>query len=94
MSGNVVPEKGPTMENVYDDQQAEYKRRNVISNEIVSSRVNSNVFHKLSNPELKMLVYPHFSNKDDTPIPAYYTVFNAYEKDHYTLPNEEGRIQL
>jgi conjugative transfer region lipoprotein (TIGR03751 family) len=87
MSGNVVPEKGPTMEQVYDSMEITDK-----TEKINSYQVNANVigtsFHKVSNPELKMYVYPHLAGKDELPVPGYYTVFNAYTQDHYVLSNE------
>ncbi len=103
MSGNVVPEKGPTMEKVYDsmdnmdsiEETDVSKNTNLKANveEIKTQRslpltVASNTFHKIPNPELKMYVYPHLGGKDELPIPGYYTVFNAYTQDHYALPNE------
>jgi conjugative transfer region lipoprotein (TIGR03751 family) len=94
MSGNVVPQNGPTMEDVYDSVKAENKSRNDVNNKLVSLPVSNRSFHKLPNPELKMYVYPHLSSKDEVPIPGYYTVFNAYYKDYYVLPNEEVRNLL
>jgi len=76
MSGNVVPEKGPTMEEVYD------------SVEVTSSPVNNNDFYKVPNPELTLYVFPHFAGKDEVPIPGYETVFPAFEQAHYLLRNE------
>ena len=91
MSGNVVPEKGPTMENVYDSMETEKAPISSVVNQSIPLTVTNNVFHKLPNPELRMYVYPHLVGKDEVPIPGYYTVFNVYEKDHYTLPNEVAR---
>jgi conjugative transfer region lipoprotein (TIGR03751 family) len=93
MSGNVVPEKGPTMEQVYDSMditEATYKTKYNPANSRPSLRLNTAdyVFHKVPNPELKMYVYPHLAGKDEVPIPGYYTVFNSYSQDHYALPNE------
>jgi conjugative transfer region lipoprotein (TIGR03751 family) len=93
MSGNVVPEKGPTMEQVYDSMEVsdtEHKTRLHQANTptILPLNTTSNTFHKVPNPELKMYVYPHLAGKDEMPVPGYYTEFNAYTQDHYALPNE------
>jgi conjugative transfer region lipoprotein (TIGR03751 family) len=95
MSGNVVPEKGPTMEQVYDSMEPteppkpmSYKLK---TQSIVPLTVSDNTFQKLPNPELKMYVYPHLAGNDEVPIPGYYTAFNAYTQDHYALANETIR---
>jgi hypothetical protein len=88
MSGNVVPEKGPTMENVYDSMASEKTPPNVVAREVIPLTVTHNSFYKLRNPELNMYVYSHLADKDEIPIPGYFTFFNAYEKDHFMLPNE------
>lgn len=51
----------------------------------VSQSVLSREFVKLPNPELRVYIEPHFASGDQVPIPGYYTVFNVYEHDHYTL---------
>lgn len=129
--GNVVPQKGPTMEDVYDSmpeirsssekmplagsEAVQYKK----ANDVNSSRVNieatnepqtvnfkttpyleknkldqlhTRSLHKLANPELNMYVFPHLAGEEEVRIPGYFTEFNAYEKDHYSLPIEERRI--
>ena len=93
MSGNVVPEKGPTMEQVYDSMEttdATYKARSlqVRTRTILPLNATGSAFHKLPNPELKMYVFPHLAGKDEVPVPGYYTAFNAYTQNHYALPNE------
>ncbi len=104
ISGNVVPQKGPTMEAVYDsinntdiEMPLPNKTPGCVAG--VSTLRMSNVradavyreFHKLPNPELKMYVYPHLAGKEQLPIPGYYTVFNAYTEDHYALSTESTR---
>jgi len=107
MSGNVVPKKGPTMEQVYDGMAVSTPHHASLYNEhkkisqtmgvplhVASSLPRSAVtqeFHKLLNPELPLYVFPHLAGKDDLPVPGYFTVFNAYEHDHYALPNEMAR---
>ena len=93
MSGNVVPEKGPSMEQVYDsmevsDLKHEKKSHQLNTRTSIPLNIASNTFHKVPNPELKMYVYPHLAGKDEMPVPGYYTEFNAYTQDHYALPNE------
>jgi conjugative transfer region lipoprotein (TIGR03751 family) len=51
----------------------------------------SEEFHKLPNPELHLYIYPHLAGTDQVPVPGYYTIFNAYERDHYALPQEMMR---
>jgi len=46
------------------------------------------LFPTLPNPELFMYVFPHAVGETGAPIPAYYTRFSMYEKNHYTLPGE------
>ncbi len=89
MSGNVVPEKGPTMEDVYDSMEATKPVQHHLNKKYMAHlQTTSNTFYKIPNPELKMYVYPHLAGKDEVPIPGYNTVFNAYTQDHYALPNE------
>ena len=88
MTGNVIPEKGPSMEQVYDSMEQEKPAESV---EPVLIRNTQSTFQKLPNPELKMYVYPHLAGHDEIPIPGYYTVFNAYTQDHYALPLETTR---
>lgn len=93
LSGNVVPEKGPTMEQVYDSMESIATAEKIKSHQTnpqtaLLLNVTSTPFHKVLNPELKMYVYPHLAGKDELPVPGYYTAFNAYTQDHYVLPNE------
>lgn len=91
MAGNVVPQKGPSMEHVYDSMEVE-KNSNIVKrtnlHSITLANMTDNTFHKLPNPELKMYVYPHLAGTEEVPIPGYYTAFNAYTRDHYALPSE------
>lgn len=82
-SGNVVPNKGLTMEQVYDSGDDHSSRP-------LSAPINSisRDFKKLPNPELTMYVYPHVAGKEQLPIPGYETVFSAYTEEHYALRNE------
>ena len=104
MSGNVVPQKGPTMEDVYDDmpgvgQQAAKKNSWQVSfvegrtfaDKQSENRV-SQEFHKMPNPELKLYVFPHLAGNGQMPVPGYYTAFSAYEHDYYALPTEVVRM--
>lgn len=98
-TGNVVPRTGPSMEQVYDSMQhsaiprkikpiknlAQEEERTAL-NQVSVSRA-TNTFNKITNPELKIYIYPHLSGTEEVPIPGYTTVFNAYERDHYTLRN-------
>lgn len=94
LSGNVVPAKGPTMEQVYDSMEAtddtteKIKSHQTNVQTALPLNVTNVPFHKVPNPELKMYVYPHLAGKDELPVPGYYTAFNAYTQDHYVLPNE------
>ncbi len=47
-------------------------------------------FHKVPNPTLKLYIYPHLAGNDELPVPGYTTAFNAYEKDHYSLPHDQS----
>lgn len=89
MSGNVVPEKGPTMEEVYDGISNNVDEPIHTSLPVThhSSR-NCHQFHKISNPELTMYVFPHLAGQDEVPIPGYDTAFNVYTQDHYALATE------
>ncbi len=91
MTGNVVPQKGPTMEQVYDSMEVEDHDKGIINPTVSNApsiHVTENTFHKLPNPELKMYVFPHLAGQDEIPIPGYYTQFNAYTRDYYALPSE------
>jgi conjugative transfer region lipoprotein (TIGR03751 family) len=48
-------------------------------------------FRTLANPELTLYVFAHLAGQAEVPIPGYYTAFNAYEKEHYALPQEFGQ---
>ncbi|HVV67995.1 MAG TPA: TIGR03751 family conjugal transfer lipoprotein [Gammaproteobacteria bacterium] len=124
MRGNVVPQTGPTMAQVYDsmgvaqpknatspvtpsptkmnssNSSGEDALPDIRSTAKAQTRsaglkthlgVSNNTFHKLPNPELKMYVYPHLAGESEIPIPGYTTVFNAYSRDHYQLPQETTR---
>ncbi len=124
MRGNVVPQTGPTMEQVYDSMGVAQPKANTpltaTSTAVIDSsnssgedalpdirstakaqtrpstrktktQVSDNIFQKLPNPELKMYVYPHLAGESEIPIPGYSTVFNAYPRDHYALPQETAR---
>ncbi len=85
-SGNVVPNKGLTMEQVYDSHES--VDNNASRLPPVPANAVSREFKKLPNPELTMYVYPHVAGKEQLPIPGYETVFSAYTETHYALPNE------
>jgi conjugative transfer region lipoprotein (TIGR03751 family) len=94
---NVVPEKGPTMEQTYDSVHRNKTKH--LTNEYMSAKQRSlakntqdeSQFHLLPNPELRMYVFPHLAENEEVPIPGYFTHFHAYKKDHYALPNEIER---
>ena len=91
MAGNVVPQKGPSMEQVYDSMEVdknEKEIKTISTTRAIPVNVTDSTFHKLPNPELKMYVYPHLAGNDEVPIPGYFTEFNAYSRDHYALPSE------
>jgi conjugative transfer region lipoprotein (TIGR03751 family) len=86
LSGNVVPEKGPSMEQVYDSMETSTvvpKINNSNIHRVLPMSASNNIFHKIPNPDLKMYVFPHLAEKEEVPIPGYYTTFNAYTRDHY-----------
>jgi hypothetical protein len=87
-SGNVVPRTGLTMEQVYDSVIQKKSTPQNKQGVPVYTTARLCPFYKLSNPELKMYVFPHLAGKDQLPIPGYYTVFNAYTQDHYALQRE------
>jgi uncharacterized protein YcfL len=87
-SGKIIPEKGPTMEDVYDSITSEKVPPSTIDHEAIALSVTKSHFNKISNPALNVYVYSHLGGKDEIPIPGYFTEFNAYEKDHFALPNE------
>lgn len=120
MSGNVVPQTGPTMEQVYDgmgkssnadianivitpgnqstssgedDLVQVRKAANTIHQDTTTTtpKINNHAFQKIPNPELKLYIYPHLAGQSEIPIPGYYTAFNAYDKNHYLLPQEVVR---
>lgn len=86
---NVVPQVGPSMEEVYDGMTMPPNNPAylITQKESVSITANTseNKFKKAVNPELSMYVFPHFATRDQIPIPGYDTVFNAYQQDHYVL---------
>lgn len=88
LSGNVVPQKGPTMEQVYDSLSVKKSIKKEIST-MNEKRMTENSFQQIPNPELKMYVYPHLSGNEEIPIPGYQTQFKAYTRDHYALPSEQ-----
>lgn len=88
MAGNVVPQKGPTMETVYDSMEEKPPKIKTKKSKPVKPKKENHVYQKISNPELKMYIYPHLAGKEELPVPGYYTVFNAYTRDHYVLPSE------
>ncbi len=47
-----------------------------------------NLFQKLPNPVIYMLVKPHPAGDSGAPIPGYITKFYMYERDHFAQPGE------
>ncbi len=105
--GNVVPQTGPTMEQVYDGMGTANTHRSIAAvntgsnNETVTPNITvtkkandappTNSFKKIPNPELTMYVFPHLAGQAEVPIPGYSTAFNAYDRDHYVLPQDTVR---
>ena len=95
--GNVVPQTGPTMEQVYDEvdkiSHVQELPKNSKENKLKTTKkeisvLDTHSFHKIPNPELHMYVYPHLAGNAELPIPGYETVFHAYERDHYAMDGE------
>lgn len=76
-------------ENDISQIRSDEKQNNSYSARTVNRSVNG--FQKLQNPELKLYVYPHLSGESEIPIPGYNTAFNAYDRDHYALPQDTVR---
>src|SRR5262249_18860569 len=117
MRGNVVPQTGPTMEQVYDDKTDESATsktkdtsvnpvpkkspeqseepmpevRRKLSSATTSTQTTRSGFNKIPNPELTLYVFPHLAGASEIPIPGYSTAFNAYDRDHYMLPQDTMR---
>jgi len=117
MHGNVVPQTGPTMEQVYDGktdksvfsktedtsvnpvpkkspEQSEEPMpeiRHKLSSNTTATQATGNGFKKIPNPELTLYVFPHLAGESEIPIPGYSTAFNAYDRDHYALPQDTMR---
>lgn len=85
--GNVVPEKGASMEQVYDDMGKMSHRHSSVKPVNVygasTSPIKSDGFHQAPNPTLQLYVYPHLAG--ELPVPGYVTQFKAYEKDSWVL---------
>lgn len=75
--GNVVPQKGATMEQMYDgmgrDGYSSYKKKPVKIVQPKTTAVKANKFQSAANPTLDLYVYPHEQTS------AYETKFTAYD---------------
>lgn len=49
----------------------------------------SQLFPRLSNPDLVIYVYPHLVTRTRAPIPGYSTAIPLYERVEYRLPGED-----
>lgn len=88
-------------DSVYSNNNSVPRRENINRRQVNHSRMQSsslaeNVsansvtkeFRKVTNPELKMYIFPHLAGQDEIPVPGYYTAFNVYDRDYYALANE------
>ena len=44
-------------------------------------------FRQVPNPQIVAYVFPHL-NDGELPVPAHFTIFKLYERDHYALEQE------
>jgi len=51
-------------------------------------------FHRLSNPDLVMYVFPHSSGTESAPVPGYSTVFSFFQRVQYAMPGERTRRRV
>lgn len=81
--GNVVPQKGASMEQVYDGmgKPVHHVTKPVSPNKSVA--VTSAGFQPAQNPLLHLYVYPH--RFGEMPMPGYETEFSAYEKEPWIV---------
>ncbi len=99
--GNVVPEKGPTMESIYDSMgndnpdfsdalstQNLSTIRQTTGSDQPTNKNSIPGFRQLPNPELTLYVYPHLAGESQVPVPGYNTAFSAYTQTYYALPQE------
>lgn len=94
LAGNVVPNTGPTMENIYDDlgEQSSDHRLPVpnltktTGPDVLPARVTGSNFSLLENPELKIYFFPHLAGSEMLPIPGYWTEISAYPRNYFALP--------
>jgi conjugative transfer region lipoprotein (TIGR03751 family) len=100
VSGNVISEGGPTMENIYDQAGDDFTLNNLsdVKDSVAvpphkqvkasyADHLSENAdFSKLPNPELKLYVFPHLAGSEMLPVPGYWTAFSAYSRDYYALP--------
>lgn len=103
--GPVIPNEGPTTEEIYRMKMSKSYEGNLDS---IRLQVNSSssqydnveytrtakneldsLFQRLSNPDIVMYVFPHLAGPNNAPIPGYSTTFSFYESPHYALPGEQ-----
>lgn len=78
------------------ESSIEHVRGQVQNAAFTNTSLNQNIpasrtwtsFHKVPNPSLKLYVMPHLAGADELPVPGYTTEFNAYDHDHFALPND------
>ena len=87
--GNVVPEKGQSMEQVYDymgkmshEHSPDVKKPINVNASPVMTIAQAN-FHQVLNPTMQLYVYPHLAG--ELPVPGYVTEFQVYEKDRWVI---------
>lgn len=81
--GNVVPQKGASMEQVYDGmgKRVHHASKPVLPDTPVAATPAG--FHPAPNPMLYLYVYPHLAG--EVPVPGYETEFSAYEKERWPI---------
>jgi len=101
---SVLPQDGPTMQDIYAGHMAALYPPNAhapgpsplpkagIHHYAGFVRTAANeidtIFARLPNPTLVMYIFPHLSGEERTPVPGYVTTFPFYEKVEYALPGE------
>ncbi|PKG68612.1 hypothetical protein CXF64_20025 [Pseudoalteromonas sp. GutCa3] len=93
-----LSQEGPTMKENYDNHTSGIlgnpssedfaPNSNIgreLENDINYSMVNEFAYKRISNPELKMFIYPHRSELNSVVIPAYSVSFPMYLKVQYSL---------
>ena len=98
-SQKLIPDTGDEILNVYKNhvgsteivpkmfRKLRNDRRDLTGYTRDANNEISQQFPRLSNPELSLYVFPHFSRKGH-PVPGYSSAFLMYGKDEYAMPGE------